>query len=651
MRRALSIGVLATLGLTACSGGGSSSSFVAAPSRATPAPAPRSPIASLPRTPGGTARIQTRTFVPDSALLKTVDVPQGPAWFVERALSKMRFERPVHFTHAGDGSGRVFVSELRGVVWSVSGVTSSVFLDISKKVHFGNEEGLFAVAFHPRFAQNGFAYVAYATGTSYVAGSADQVRIRIARFQRSAQNPSVLDPATEEVLLEAPKKYRNHNGGQIAFGPDGYLYVGLGDGGCCGDPDRNAQNLGSLMGKILRLDVDGGAPYAIPADNPFVGTPGARGEVFSYGLRNPWRFSFDRVSGRLWVGDVGQDGFEEINLATKGSNHGWPATEGDHVYDATVSAPGARAPLVEYDHAIGHCVIGGFVYQGAKVPSLRGHYLFGDFFTGQIWAARYDGVRVTGMLPVTNTVAPSVCSFGEDEAGEVYVLSYATGGVYRIAERPAPTTFPQTLSATGIFSDLKTQTMRKETRPLSVVEPLWSDHAKKERHVLLPRLDGVAFTASDGWAFPADTILVKHFALETVRGDPKTRKVLETRLLVKTAGEWSGYSYEWNDQGTDGVLLAEGKERAVSVLDSGTPTLKRWSYPSRTDCLRCHTEAAGFVLGPQTAQQSSSQLASLEAWGFFEKALPPSAAAAPRLVAHDDPNASLDARARSYLHV
>jgi uncharacterized repeat protein (TIGR03806 family) len=620
---------------------------------------------------GTVAPLTSRLYVPDSALIPNACVPQTSPWIVERVFPGLKFQRPVYLTGAGDGSGRTFVCELKGVVTALapganpltSAPATSVFLDLSSKVHYGTEEGLFSIAFHPQFAQNGFVFAVYSTGSSYVLGAADPVRVRLSRFSLVQGNPNALDPASEVVLLEIPKHYQNHNGGQIAFGPDGFLYMSVGDGGCCGDPERNAQNLGSLKGKILRIDTDSATPYACPKDNPFVGQAGAAPEIWAYGLRNPWRFSFDRANGRLWAADVGQDAWEEIDLITKGGNYGWSRFEGDHLYDGTIPAPGALAPLIEYDHDVGACVIGGYVYRGSRVPSLQGFYLFADYSSSRVFAARYDGTQIAANVAVTNTIAPAISSFGQDDAGEVYLLSYSTGLVYRVSSTGAPTNFPQTLSATGLFADLTTQTMRAETIPWGVLEPHWSDFAVMDRHVLLPHLDRVQVTPQDGWILPADSIVAKNFWLERTRGDPKTKAIVETRLLVNTQGQWYGYSYEWNDQGTDATLVEDSKYKPLSIQVNGQSVTQNWFFPSRSDCLRCHTQAAGYVLGLETAQLNSdydyaalggpieNQLTALDGFGVFSQPLGAAPSSLPKLVNHDDPNATLEQRARSYLHV
>jgi uncharacterized repeat protein (TIGR03806 family) len=672
---------LLLLALSACSSRGGSSGGALS----TTTPSPRTTTAPGSTTLGGTsatysatttstgtaAFILTRTYVPDSALVTNVDIPTGTQWMTQRTLPGLHFSRPIWLTGAGDGSGRLFICELKGCIWAVSSasasgtapITTSCFLDISANVHYGTEEGLWSIAFDPNFATNGNVFVDYCTGSSYVAGQPDPVRVRLSRFTLLPGNPNALDPSSEVVLLEIPKHYYNHNGGTIAFGPDGFLYMGVGDGGCCGDPERNGQNLGSLKGKILRLDV-GQVPYAIPSDNPFVGQSGVCPEIWCYGMRNPWRMSFDSVTGRLWAGDVGESSWEEVDVITKGTNYGWSEWEGSHIYDPSITAPDAVGPQIEFSHQDGRsCVIGGYVYNGKAIPTLQGRYLFADYGTGEIWAAAFNGSVVTGVLPVTNNVCPFITSFGQDDAGELYVLSYSSGNIYKVVPAPAVApSFPQTLSATGLFADLPTQTMRAGMIPYGVVEPHWSDGATMTRSMLLPHLDQLTWAPTDGLGFPADAILVKNFYLERVQGDPTTNQIVETRLLINNGSDWNGYSYQWNAQGTDATLLDGSLNTGIAVVQSGQPVLQNYYFPARSECLQCHTAAAGYVLGAQSPQLNTNfdyalwggpvlnQLSLLSSSGVFANPLSSAPTFLPRLVNQDDTTATLDERARSYLH-
>lgn len=365
-----------------------------------------------------------------------------PPLELERVFPALTFERPVLLTHAGDGSGRVYVVEQHGVVHRIDPAAperAEVFLDISPRVsRRGNEEGLLGLAFDPGFAGNGRFYVYYS--------AASPRRSVLSRFHTGSDGLG--DPASESVLLQARQPYSNHNGGMIAFGPDGMLYVALGDGGSSGDPRRNGQDLATLLGAILRIDVTragDSAPYATPDDNPFVGQSGARGEIWAYGLRNPWRFSFDRRTGDLWTGDVGQNDLEEVNIIRRGGNYGWNVMEGSRCFNsASCNADDFEPPVTEYGRDAGCSITGGYVYRGQRLPELRGVYLYADFCSGRIWGLRRDGERVTEQAQLARA-GFQVPSFGEDGAGEVYVLGF-DGGVYTFAAPPGAT--PQSLTPT-----------------------------------------------------------------------------------------------------------------------------------------------------------------------------------------------------------
>jgi glucose/arabinose dehydrogenase len=349
------------------------------------------------------------------------------------------FDRPVHVADPGDGSGRLFVVEQEGRIRIVrDGETEpEPFLDIVDRVESGgNEQGLLGIAFHPNFAENGLFFVGYTARGGDGAGNNTVARFRV------ADDPNRADRESGAILLSVPDPFRNHNGGLVAFGPDGYLYVGFGDGGASGDPEENAEDPSALLGKILRIDVDrpdAGQPYGIPADNPFADGVDGAPEVWAYGLRNPWRFSFDRETGDLWIADVGQNAREEVNVQSAesagGENYGWDLMEGtacfeDAACEATAEDLGLVLPVAEYGRDLGISVTGGYVYRGEAVPELRGVYLFADFGTGLLWGLGRDaaGEWVTSE-PVETGINPS--SFGEDAAGELYVTDL-NGGLYRV---------------------------------------------------------------------------------------------------------------------------------------------------------------------------------------------------------------------------
>jgi len=341
-------------------------------------------------------------------------------------------DSPVHLTHAGERSGRLFVVEQAGRIRILRDgrLLPRPFLDLRSKVTSGGEMGLLSVAFHPRYAENGRFYVNYTTGEG------DRLRSVVAEYRVS---PDADVAATaERVLLEVAQPFRNHNGGLNLFGPDGMLYIGFGDGGSARDPMNNGQRLDTLLGKILRIDVDGetgGTPYRIPPDNPFVGRLNARGEIWAYGLRNPWRFSFDRTGGRLIAADVGQNQMEEVDLIERGKNYGWRIMEGNlcHIPSSGCDRSGLELPIAQYDRSGGCSVTGGYVYRGARIPGLAGRYLFGDYCSGRIWALTEAGGNRWTMAPLLSTEL-RISSFGEDAAGEIYVVDHA-GAVHLLVPR------------------------------------------------------------------------------------------------------------------------------------------------------------------------------------------------------------------------
>ncbi|MDX9873205.1 MAG: PQQ-dependent sugar dehydrogenase [Clostridia bacterium] len=360
---------------------------------------------------------------PDPEPLRDVQVK------LVEAYPNLSFTRPVEFGHAGDGSGRVFVVEKTGKILVFQNDPhireAGVFLDLTDLVDSGaSEKGLLGLAFHPAYSKNGYFYVNYTNRTSTV----------IARYEADPANFSRALPDSGSVLLTIPQPYANHNGGRLDFGPDGYLYIATGDGGSGGDPRGNAQNRSSLLGKILRIDVDNPGPagsYGIPVDNPWAGNKeGFREEIYAYGLRNPWKFSFDREQGRLWAADVGQDRIEEINIIEKGGNYGWNIREGSQPFAASAgqAEEGLVPPIWEYRHALGNSITGGYVYAGERIPGLKGAYVYGDFGSGLLWALWLDNGLQADNRTLLDTDL-NISTFGLDQDGELYILDYR-GKIY-----------------------------------------------------------------------------------------------------------------------------------------------------------------------------------------------------------------------------
>jgi glucose/arabinose dehydrogenase len=356
------------------------------------------------------------------------------SYTLAEAFPKLTFDMPVELTSPDDGTDRIFVIEQKGViqVFQNSGTVqkSTVFLDIVKQVHYGGEAGLLGLAFHPDYKKNGYFYLNYTAG--------NPLETIISRFKVSSSNPNVADPESETVLLKFHQPWDNHNGGKIAFGNDGFLYVGTGDGGSWGDPENRAQNKKELLGKILRIDVNAtsaGMKYGIPADNPFKGNKdGFREEVYAYGMRNPWRFCFDRVTGQLWAGDVGQNEFEEIDVIEKGGNYGWRIMEANKCYRTkTCDMSNLRSPIFHYRQGAetGRSITGGYVCRDKNLAGLTGKYIYGDFVTGNIWALTYANNKAV-QNELIATISGGLPSFGEDSKNNLYVLSYNPGKIYRL---------------------------------------------------------------------------------------------------------------------------------------------------------------------------------------------------------------------------
>lgn len=512
---------------------------------------------------------------------------------------------------------------------------ATVALDLAGRIDLTyGENGLVSMTLDPEFATNGFAYFVY---TAPPAGTG----LYVARVSRFTYDGSVFDPTSELVILEVPQVDVTHSVDHVAFGSDGMLYVSLGDQR---RTDVHAQNPATLPGKLLRIDVSASQPserYRIPPDNPFVGT--GAGEVFAIGLRNPWRFTVDPLDGSMLVGDVGQDRREEISAVVSGGNFGWPAREGTLCFRSDpCDDPSYVDPVVELSHAEMRSVVAGYRYRRTDVPGLEGRVVFADFTSGSIWSAdvtdpaRLSTLEVDGRFMIT--------SIALDPEGRPTFVRYdpsgAEGGLYRLVPKdPEASSFPTLLSATGCVDATDPREPANVMARFTPTAELWSDGAEKLRAFAIP--DGTAIAVDDqgDMVLPVGSVLLKHFGFEG--------RLHETRLLMRTADGWTGYSYRWNEAQTDAELL-------TTAVTETLPNGVRWSYPSRSACFQCHSTAAGVTLGLEAAQLGDDSLQALLDLGYFDRRLTTVAALRgserPPLVAPFGATRSVGERARSYLH-
>ena len=583
----------------------------------------------------------------------------GTAISLQRVFPNLTFDQPLAMLQApGDdtrwfvlekGSGSAGTARVR-VFANAPNPTAANFISLT--VNANSEGGLLGMAFHPDWATNRQAFLSYTQGTPMVS--------IVARFT-STDNGVTLNTTPQEII-RVNQPFDNHNGGQIAFGPDGFLYFGLGDGGSGGDPLGTAQDTSDLLGSMLRLNVNGATPYTIPADNPFAGgamcsadhTVQANNcpEIYAWGLRNPWRWSFDSTTGDLWLGDVGQSAFEEIDRVQRGGNYGWDCREGTSPFNSPAAScttvSGLVDPVHQYGRSLGSSVTGGYVYRGGAIPGLVGSYLFADFGTGRIWrliATTGGGFTAEELLDTSLSIA----SFGQGNDGELYVVDIAGGGLHKIVPAggggsPAPPV-PTLLSASGCVNPQAPAQPASGLIPYEPAAPFWSDGATKERWLALPNSTSIGVGGDGDFAFPNGTVLMKHFRLN---GD-----LIETRLFMRHPdGDWAGYTYEWNAQRTDATLVQGGKTVAIGS--------QNWIFPSGNDCLTCHTTAAGFSLGLEAAElnhdflytatgRTANQLRTLDAITMFTTPLG-DPAQQPVMPNPADTTAQLGQRARAYLH-
>jgi len=621
---------------------------------------------ALPATAGPpvTSRFDAKKpYVPwtTSRVLGTPDPPLP--YTTIRRYPKLKIDFPIQVAHQ-PGSDRIWtIAQDR----SFSQTTLRRFVDQEETAESElllPEDGRVAydLCFHPRFAENGYVYVGFNR-----AHTKDGPKFSaVSRFHVDPRPPYAFDAASETRILEWESD--GHNGAAVTFGLDGMLYVTSGDGTSDSDTNLRGQELKHLTAKVLRLDVDHpdpGRSYAVPPDNPFVGQSGIAPETWAFGLRNPWRITTDRRTGQIWVGNNGQDLWEQVYLIRKGENYGWSVYEGSHPFYLSRSlgpSPHVK-PTLEHHHSESRSLTGGIVYSGPAHATLAGAYIYGDHSTGKIWGARHDGSRVTWHQELADTPF-HISGFGTDSRGELLVCDHAgkgEGGFYSLIPSPPADQvppFPRRLSETGLFESVPGHVLPASILPYSVNSPLWSDGTTKSRFLALPGANPrIETSPTKAWGLPNGTVLVKSFGLELTEGDPATFRWIETRLLTRQQNEWVGYSYVWNEDQSDGVLVdRDGTDRAYPVQTPEGPRPLAWHYPSRTECMVCHSRAAGFVLGLTTPQWNrdhdygrghvENQLAVVERLGLATLPKPPHQ----RLADPYDSNEPLEARVKSYLH-
>lgn len=463
------------------------------------------------------------------------------------------------------------------------------------------------IAFHPRWKENGFVYFGW---NGKLPGKADK-HSAISRYTMSTKPPFTIDPATETTIIAWPSD--GHNGAAVCFGKDGLMFVTSGDGTSDSDGNLMGQRTDTLLAKVLRIDVDhpgAGKAYSVPKDNPFAADKNFVPETWAYGLRAPWRISYDPADDQLWVCQNGQDLWEQAFLVKGGENFGWSVMEGSHPFypDRKAGPTPFTKPTVEHHHSEARSLTGGFVYRGKALPELVGAYVYGDHSTGHIWAVRHTGGKIAWHKKIAITTL-RITGFAVDPAGELLVLHHAPegeGGFFRLEANTAKAdaSFPRRLSESGLFESVKDHRMAQGVIPYSVNAPFWSDGLHKARFMAVPE-GTVGWNPTKSWDFPEKTVLVKSFALETRAGDPASRKWIETRFMTRQGGEWYGYSYRWNDEGTDATLLPAAGADAEYRVEGGRSV--SWHYPSRAECMVCHSRAANFVLGLCDGQLNRDQ--------------------------------------------
>ena len=608
--------------------------------------------------------------------------PEPPLPYrVVRAYPNLNIDWPIFVTTEPDSDRLIFIYDHRPEKqFRVCRATTSQLATGDFDVLLKLDDRAYSICFHPDFAKNGFFYLGHNGPKKPPKGK--KKTARVTRYTLARKAPFLVEEDSEKTILQW--ETNGHNGAAVTFGLDGMLYVTTGDGTTDSDINLKGQGLDHLLAKVLRLDVDHpdeGRAYSVPKDNPFVGQKNIRPETWAYGLRNPWRMTTDPKTGHIWVGNNGQDLWEQVYKVNKGDNFGWSVYEGSQPFylERQLGPHPHVKPTFEHPHSEAHSLTGGVVYYGSKFARLRGAYIYGDYSTGKIWAGKHDGEKVLWHHEIADSTM-QITSFGIGPDGELLITDHhdkGEGGFFTLelnTEQSTNEKFPRKLSESGLFADVSKHEMQPGVIPYSVNSPLWSDGAIKTRFFAIPESKSsestppkISVSGNKGWAFPEQTVLIKSFAVDLVEGDPKSRHWIETRFLHRENREWVGYSYRWNNEQTDATLVDKaGLNISFKVQSAdGTMAERKWRYPSRTECMVCHARAANFVLGLSTPQMNrdhdyssvggriDNQLRTLEHLGYLKlprKGDSFNAEEHPRLADPYNESESLSDRAMSYLH-
>ena len=622
--------------------------------------------------------------------------PETVGLTTTNAFGDMRFSgNPVGMATPPGETNRLFIIEQTGTIHVITNLASpnkTTFLDLTGHVRYSinGEEGLLGLAFHPGYATNQQFFVFYTTWTNLT--DFNTRHSRLSRFEVSGTDPNSADPNSELILINQRDEAPNHNGGDLLFGPDGYLYVSVGDEGGLADAFDNAQRItGDFFGGIMRIDVDKrpgsltpnphpgiANHYSIPPDNPFVGATSFNGlpvnahevrtEFWAVGLRNPWQFSIDPQTGWMFTSETGDSTREEINFVVPGANYGWPYREG------AAPRPGAGTPPVGFtptdpihDHPWGtfgtnqgKATVGGLLYRGVQLPEIQDSYVFADHITGNFWAFDFDGINVSRFRQLFADVGAT--SFGIDPSnGDLLFTDIVEDRVKRVIRgtNTLGSELPVTLSGTGAFADVPNHILQAGIVPYDLTVPFWSDNAYKTRLFSLPDTNSLmTFSEAGNWQFPAGSVWIKTFELEMTNGVPESRRRTETRFLVRNAEGVYGVVYRWNPEQTEAHLLPEaGLEEPFEIHGGGIIRTQVWHYPSRNECLQCHTHAGGLALGFHSPQLNrdythdgftTNQIAAFAQAGYFNNPIT-NLHVLPALAPADDESVDLTYRIRSYL--